>query len=218
MIFEGTGNIRVHQKGSRVLISRKVRGEIEQSEVSIPSQHPLIGAGFYAYAVKGDNPSVVISSGALRIAFPQGFSEVDSSGEGVMPPMVVTNFAAGTSGYLVLRYAQNTGDALSMFVASSSLDFADPGVLYTINVTGNQETTGTESATIEDQDGVLRRYAVVFMTDPPVPTANVYQRVICRIEVDAAGQPTVYQVHIGDIQVPLGHSGFVTNIRSYSSS
>jgi hypothetical protein len=216
MITEGRGGIQVHQVGRRILITRKREGVIAEAGVgggAVPV-HPLAGMGFFAYTTSGDTPSVVISSGAVRLQFNQGFSNLDSDGDDVMDPVTLTNFTPGTSGYLVFRYAQALREDVSTAVSGGLFDFGFPGELYSLTVVGNANSTTEESTTVEDEGGILRRYAMVFLADLPEPSSAYFHRIICRITVSTDGQPSVQQVHIGDILVPVGYSGFVTGISS----
>lgn len=225
MKISGVHPIQVSQAGHRVLLSkaRFIRQTFERQTQEQPN--PMIGLGFYAYAIQGDDPIVVISEGAVRVTVTAdgggNFANLDSGSSEVMSAQFFSGFTPDTSGYLVFRYAQGTDiSPPSTSATAEDVDFGQedapgfdfPDIFFDLTLAGGIKTTGAESNTIEDSQGNFQRYAIVFMEEPPVAEAGVFSRIICRITVNPAGVVTLAQVHFGDIHVPLGYiarmSGF----------
>ena len=217
MNIVSSGGIKASRAGGRIIISGVRRaGIVARSS----NPHPLADMGFFA-SVNGSG--VTIAPGALRVtlsgANPYGvFAEVNAGGDGVMDPIYVSGFTPDTDGYLVFKYARlfisGVGGGNSSGVSPGGIDFGDPGGTYYFGERTAVDTND-HNGYVESPAGVFdQNFAVVFEEEPPPPSEGEFRRIICRVTVGAGGVPSVHQVHIGDILVPLAHSPRISDIYS----
>lgn len=214
--IEGSSGIQVHRFGNSYLISasERLRRIVSVQAGNAASVNPLINAGFYAYVPADEVPRVIISRGTIRttvIGSSGGsFASLDSGGTGTIGPLSFTDLTDGSTGYIIFRYAQTLSTSTNYTVGyDGDVDFGVPDH-YFVQIEGGQKETTEENSI--DVDGTLYRYALQFVTELPNPvTASMYIP-ICRLTVSDAGIPSVKQIHIGDIVIPIAMQPSITSV------
>lgn len=214
MDIESAGGIKAAMVGNRILLSGTRRPGITVTAQGA-SDHPLAGMGFFAS--DAGNGIVRVAPGFMRIPLDGtlpygGFANVLSGDSEVGDPIYCTGFTAATSGYLLLKFGRSVA-SLRGVERTAYADFGDPS---------NPQYFFTERPLLESLDGYADveyppgvfnlDYAIVFVATLPAPSSDFFRRVICRIEVSASGAITLHQVHIGDILVPHGLFGKISQI------
>jgi hypothetical protein len=227
MNFRGSGRIRVFRNGRYVLVSRKKAEEITMlaEEAFVATSHPLKDMGFFCLSVPDDDdPFVSITGGNVRLTqVPVGTADLDSrelpdsfEQNGRMLDMFYHGFTPDTEGFLVFQYTHGTADAANTAIHDIDVDFGavehydvgiTPGLIYTDEAGNTVEVIDPEGGEPE-----LLRFAVVFVTDIPLPSPDFFFCPLCKVSVNSQGFPHVDQVHIGDIHVPKGFQADITDI------